>query len=49
MLDAKFQDHRTYGSGEDFKKVYTEYGCGGHLGYVTWTINFGPLSYEFWL
>ena len=34
MLHAKFQDHRTYGSGEDFKS-FTIYGHGGHLGYVT--------------
>ena len=30
MLPAKFQDHRTYGSGN--------YGNGGHLGHVTWKI-----------
>ena len=43
MLNAKFQDHRTSGSGEDFLKVFTIYGHGGHLGHVTWTIyiNFG--------
>ena len=43
MLHAKFQDHRTSGSGEeDFFKVFTIYGHGGHLGNVTWTfyINF---------
>ena len=39
MLHAKFQDHRTSGSGEeDFFKVFTIYGRGGHLGHVTWTI-----------
>ena len=39
MLHAKFQDHRTSGSGEeDFLKVFTIYGHGGHLGHVTWTI-----------
>ena len=39
MLQAKFQDHRTSGSGEeDFLKVFTIYGRGGHLGHVTWTI-----------
>ena len=39
MLHAKFQDHRTSGSGvEDFSKVYTICGHGGHLGHVTWTI-----------
>ena len=43
MLHAKFQDHRTSGSGEFFEKVFTIYGRGGHLGHVTWTIytNFG--------
>ena len=36
MLHAKFQDHRTSGSGEgDFCKVFTIYGHGGHLGHVT--------------
>ena len=39
MLHAKFQDHRTCGSGEDFFKVFTIYGHCGHLGNVTWTIN----------
>ena len=39
MLHAKFQDHRTSGSREeDFLKVFTIYGRGGHLGHVTWTI-----------
>ena len=47
MLHAKLQDHRTSGSGEeDFLKVYTIYGRGGHLGHVTWTIykNLGSPS-----
>ena len=39
MIHAKFQDHRTSDSGEEFfLKVFTIYGHGGHLGYVTWTI-----------
>ena len=38
MLHAKFQDHRTYGSGERFLKVFTIYGHGSHLGHVAWTI-----------
>ena len=39
MLHAKFQDHMTTGSGgEDFLKVFTIYGRGGHLGHVTRTI-----------
>ena len=46
MLHAKFQDHRTYGSGEDdFFKVYTIYGHGGHLCHVTWTIYINFLSH----
>ena len=40
MLHAKFQDHRTSGSGEEdfFKGFYYIFWCGGHLGHVTWTI-----------
>ena len=38
MLHTKFQGHRPFGSGEDFFKVFTIYGHGGHLGHVTWTI-----------
>ena len=35
MLHAKFQDHRTSGSGEKiFFKVFTIHGHGGHLGHV---------------
>ena len=38
MLHTKFQGHRPFGSGEeDFFKVFTIYGHGGHLGHVTWT------------
>ena len=42
MLHAKLQDHRTFGSREDFLKVFTIYWHGGQLGHVTWTtyINF---------
>ena len=35
MLDAKFENNRISGSGEDFFKVITIYGHGGHLGHVT--------------
>ena len=36
MLHAKFQEPRPLGSGEeDFLKVFTIYGRGGHLGHVT--------------
>ena len=39
MLHAKFQDHRTSGCGEeDFLKVFTIYGHGGHLSHTTCTI-----------
>ena len=37
MPHAKFQDHRTSDSGDDFKG-FTIYGHGGHLGHVTCTI-----------
>ena len=58
MLHAKFHDHRTISSvGEDFFKVFTIYGHGGHLGHVTRTIHINCLSfpipkeapYEIWL
>ena len=48
MLHIKFQGHWPFGSGEEdlllflflsfFFKVFTIYGHGGHLGYVTRTI-----------
>ena len=38
MLHTKFQGHRPFGSGEDFFKVFTIYGLGGHLGHVTRTV-----------
>ena len=38
MLNTKFRGNRSAGSGEDFFKVFTIYGRGGHLGHVTWTI-----------
>ena len=45
MLHAKFQDHRTCGSGEDDFKGFTTYWQCGHLGLVTKTIyiNFRSL------
>ena len=41
MLHAKFQDHRTSGSGKDvlFLKVFTLYWPGAHQGHVTVTWN----------
>ena len=44
MLHTKFRENWSTGSGEeDFLKVFTIYGHGGHLGHVSWTIyaNFG--------
>ena len=39
MLHTKSQGHRPSGSGEeDFQRVFTIYGRGGHLGHVTRTI-----------
>ena len=35
MLHTKFRGNRHAGSGEDFLRVFTIYGCGGHLGHVT--------------
>ena len=36
MLHTKFRENRPAGSGEeDFLRVFTKYGCGGHLGHVT--------------
>ena len=37
MFHTTFQDHRTFGSEEDFE-CFTTYGRGGHLGHVTGTI-----------
>ena len=35
MLHTKFRENGPAGSGEDFLKVFTIYGHGHHLGYVT--------------
>ena len=35
MLHTKFCGNRSAGSGEEFKRVFTIYGHGGHLGHVT--------------
>ena len=34
MLHTKFRENRPDGSGEDFLRVFTIYGHGGHLGHV---------------
>ena len=52
MLHIKFQGHRSTGSGEeDFFKVFTIYGHGGHVGHVTQLIcinfhSFSPSSFH---
>ena len=35
MLHTKFRGNRLTGSGEDFLRVFSIYGRGGHLGHVT--------------
>ena len=35
MLHTKFRGNRPAGSGEDFLRVFSIYGRGGHLGHVT--------------
>ena len=35
MLHTKFRGNRPVGSGEDFGRVFTTYGQGGHAGHVT--------------
>ena len=35
MLHTKFRENRPAGSGEEFLRVFTIYGRGGHLGHVT--------------
>ena len=45
MLQTKFRENRLAGSGEeDFLRVFTIYGRGGHLGHVTWAIYINFLS-----
>ena len=44
MLHAKFQDHRTSGSGEEDFMVFTIYGHGRQFGHVTWRIYVKFLS-----
>ena len=35
MIHTKFRGNRSVSSGEDFQRVFTIYGHGGHLGHVT--------------
>ena len=45
MLHTKFRGNRLDSSGEeDFKRVFTIYGHGGHLGHVT---SIMPSSFHF--
>ena len=51
MLHTKFRGNRPAGFREDFKKVFTIYGHGGHLGHVTSIMStdlhfLGPESIE---
>ena len=52
MLHTKCQGHRFIGSGEeDFFKVFTIYGHGGHIGHVTQLIcinfhSYSPLNFH---
>ena len=39
MLHTKLRENQPAGSGEDFLRVLTIYGCGGHLGHVTSIIS----------
>ena len=39
MLPTKFRGNWSAGSREDFQKVFTIYGHGGHLGHVTSTMS----------
>ena len=42
MLHTKFRENRPAGSGEeDFGRVFTIYGRGGHLGHVTSIMSSG--------
>ena len=40
MLRTKFRGNRSNGSGEDFLRVFTIYGHGGHLSHVTSIMSF---------
>ena len=41
MLHTKFRENRLAGSGEeDFRRVFTIYGHGGHLGHVSSDFHF---------
>ena len=35
MLQTKFCGNRPAGSTEDFRRIFTIFGCVGHLGHVT--------------
>ena len=50
MLHTKFRGNQPAGSGEDFLRVFTINGHGGHLGHVTSIIstNFNFQLYKIW-
>ena len=49
MIHTKAQGHWPFGSGEeDFRRVFTIYGHGGHLGHVTQMPQIDISSPESW-
>ena len=46
MLHTKFSGNRPVGSGEDFLRVFTIYGRGGHLDHV---ISIMPSDFHFFV
>ena len=44
MLHTKFRGNQPVGSGEEFLRVFTIYGHGGHFGHVTSII---PTNFNF--
>ena len=47
MLHTKFRGNRSAGSGEeDFQRVFTIYGHGGHLGHVTSIMSSMTLTFN---
>ena len=49
MQHTKFRENQPAGSGEDFLVVFAIYGCGGHLGHVTWILQSNFRSPYPWL
>ena len=42
MLRTKFQGHQSFWFLRRFLKVFTSYGCGDHIGHMTWNSFFFP-------